>query len=130
MKKNSTPNLLWNRLIVATVMLLVFAGTIGLATVWLRHQVSDVATANRNTQVRIADIDRRIAEANAQVAASLSPDVLLRQNTRLQLGLAAPRDHQIVRVDEEVEVRLASKRNAELYTSAVVPANFQLTTPR
>jgi hypothetical protein len=56
--------------------------------------------------------------------------VLLRQNTRLRLGLAAPRDNQIVRVDEEVEIRLAAKRNAELYTTSVVPASFPVSTPR
>lgn len=130
MKKNSTPSVLWNRLLIATVMLLVFAGTIGLATVWLRHQVSEVAAANRNAQIRIADIDRRIAEANALVAASLSPDVLLRQNTRLHLGLVAPRENQIIRVDEEVEIRLASKRNAELYTTNLIPAFYPVSTPR
>lgn len=130
MKKNPSQSVLWNRLLIATVLLLMFAGSIGLATVWLRHQVSEVATANQNAQVRIAELDRRIAEVNAQVAAGLSPEVLLRQNTRLRLGLAAPRDSQIVRVDEEVEIRLAAKRNAELYTAGVVPASFTISTPR
>jgi Pyruvate/2-oxoacid:ferredoxin oxidoreductase gamma subunit len=130
MKKTQPQSVLWNRLLVATVMLLVFAGSIGLATVWLRHQVSEVAASHQSAQVRIADIDRRIAEVNAQIAANLSPDVLLRQNTRLSLGLAAPRDTQIVRVDEEVEIRLASKRNAELYTTTLIPASFPVSTPR
>ena len=124
MKKSPPQSLLWNRLIIATVMLLLFAGSIGLATVWLRHQVSEVATSNQGAQTRIVELERRIAEANAQVAAGLSPDVLLRQNTRLRLGLTAPRDNQIIRVDEEVEIRLASKRNAELYTTSVIPASF------
>jgi hypothetical protein len=130
MKKAPPQSVLWNRLLIATVMLLLFAGSIGLATVWLRHQVSEVAAANQSAQVRISELDRRIAEVNAQVAAGLSPDVLLRQNTRLRLGLAAPRDNQIIRVDEEVEIRLAAKRNAELYTTSVVPASFPVSTPR
>lgn len=130
MKKSPPQSLLWNRLIIATVMLLVFAGSIGLATVWLRHQVSEVATSNQGAQTRIVELERRIAEANAQVAAGLSPDVLLRQNTRLRLGLTAPRDSQIIRVDEEVEIRLASKRNAELYTTSVIPASFPVSNNR
>jgi hypothetical protein len=130
MKKAPSQSALWNRLLIATVLLLLFAGTIGLATVWLRHQVSEVAAANQKAQIRISELDRRIAEVNSQVAAGLSPDVLLRQNTRLRLGLAAPRDNQIVRVDEEVEIRLAAKRNAELYTTSVVPASFPVSTPR
>lgn len=130
MKKAQPQSVLWNRLLIATVMLLLFAGSIGLATVWLRHQVSEVAAANQSAQVRISELDRRIAEVNAQVAAGLSPEVLLRQNSRLRLGLAAPRDNQIIRVDEEVEIRLAAKRNAELYTTSVVPASFPVSTPR
>ena len=130
MKKATSQSALWNRLLIATVLLLLFAGTIGLATVWLRHQVSEVAAANQSAQVRIAELDRRIAEVNSQVASGLSPEVLLRQNTRLRLGLAAPRDNQIIRVDEEVEIRLAAKRNAELYTTSVVPASFPVSTPR
>ncbi|HUG10102.1 MAG TPA: hypothetical protein VMM36_03770 [Opitutaceae bacterium] len=130
MKKSSSQSALWNRLLIATVLLLLFAGTIGLATVWLRHRVSEVAAANQKAQARISELDRRIAEVNSQVAAGLSPDVLLRQNTRLRLGLTAPRDNQIVRVDEEVEIRLAAKRNAELYTTSVVPASFPVSTPR
>lgn len=124
MKKKNTQSAHWSRLIAATVMLLVFAGTIGLATVWLRHQISEVATSNRNAQVRIAEIDRRIAGANARVAAGLSPEVLLRQNAGLHLGLAAPRDNQIIRVDEEVDIRLASKRNAELFTTSLVRVSY------
>lgn len=130
MKKSPPQSLLWNRLIIATVMLLVFAGSIGLATVWLRHQVSEVAASNQNAQMRIVELERRIAEVNAQVAAGLSPDVLLRQNTRLRLGLSAPRDSQIIRVDEEVEIRLASKRNAELYTTSIIPASFPVSNTR
>jgi hypothetical protein len=130
MKKAQSQSALWNRLLIATVLLLLFAGSIGLATVWLRHQVSEVAAANQSAQVRISELDRRIAEVNAQVAAGLSPDVLLRQNTRMSLGLAAPRDNKIIRVDEEVEIRLAAKRNAELYTTSVVPASFPVSTSR
>lgn len=130
MKKSPPQSLLWNRLIIATVMLLVFAGSIGLATVWLRHQVSEVAASNQGAQMRIVELERRIAEVNAQVAAGLSPDVLLRQNTRLRLGLSAPRDSQIIRVDEEVEIRLASKRNAELYTTSIIPASFPVSNTR
>ena len=126
MKKAPPQSVLWNRLIIATVMLLVFAGSIGLATVWLRHQITEVAETHQKAQVRIADVDRRVAEVNAEIAANLNPDVLLRQNSRLNLGLAAPRDNQIVRVNEEVEVRLATKRNAELYTTNVVPASYSV----
>ena len=116
-----------NRLLLATLLLFAFAGSIGLAFVWLRHQISEVARANMQFQARTIEVERRIAEANAQIAAAHNPQVLLRQNVDLRLGLAAPREQQIVRVADEVEVRLAAKRNSELYS--FVPVSFS-TTPR
>jgi hypothetical protein len=116
-----------NRLLLATLLLLAFAGSIGLAFVWLRHQISEVARANMQFQTRTVEVERRIAEANAQIAAAHNPQVLLRQNVELNLGLAAPRERQVVRVDDEVAVLLAAKRNSELYS--FVPVSFS-TTPR
>ena len=87
-----------NRLFLATLLLLAFAGSIGFATVWLRHQISGVAESNRLIQARIVEVQRRTAEANAEIAGALNPEVLLSQNSSLRLGLGMPRDHQIVSV--------------------------------
>ncbi|MFT3831214.1 MAG: hypothetical protein QM691_16070 [Opitutaceae bacterium] len=119
-----------NRLLLATILLLAFAGTIGLATVWLRHQISDAAQANKQMQQRIVEVQRRTAETNAEIAAALNPEVLLSQNHVLRLGLEMPRDYQIVSVAVPVEVRLASKQNADRFTSTLVSASLPLTTTR
>ncbi|HLP08429.1 MAG TPA: hypothetical protein VK178_09695 [Opitutaceae bacterium] len=119
-----------NRLLLATILLLAFAGTIGLATVWLRHQISDVAQANKRMQQRIVEVQRCTAQTNAEIAAALNPEVLLSQNHVLRLGLEMPRDYQIVSVAEPVEVRLASKQNAERFTTTLVSTALPLTTTR
>ena len=115
-----------NRLLLATILLLAFAGSIGLATVWLRHQISEVAQSNKQMQQRIVETQRRTAETNAEIASALNPEVLLTQNSSLKLGLEMPRDHQIVSVVEPVEARLAAKRSTDRVTSTFVSISFPL----
>jgi hypothetical protein len=113
MKRSSRPAAApLNRLLLATLLLLAFAGSIGVATVWLRHEVSAVAQSTKQTQARIADFQRHTAETNAQIAASLNPERLLAQNSVLRLGLTRPSDRQIVPV-KDAEVLFASKSNAD-----------------
>lgn len=134
MKKKNTPRshsaptggALWNRLLPATLALLLFAGGIGLAMVWIRQQISETAQANRELQVRTVEIERRIAETNVRIASALSPEQLIRRNRELHLGLGLPRESQIVRVNEEVEVRLAAKRHAEMFAGRILPASYLL----
>jgi len=119
-----------NRLLLATILLLAFAGSIGLGTVWLRHEISAVAEANKQMQQRIVEVQRRTAATNAEIAAALNPEVLLTQNSALRLGLGMPRDYQIVSVAEPVEVRLAAKRNADRFAPTLVSTSFPLATTR
>jgi hypothetical protein len=119
-----------NRLLLPVLLLLAFAGSIGFATVWLRHQISAVAESHKQLQTRIIEVQRRTAETNAEIAGALNPEVLLTQNSTLRLGLAMPRDHQIVSVADAVEVRLAAKRNSDRFTTAFISTAFPLSTPR
>ncbi len=119
-----------NRLLLATILLLAFAGSIGLATVWLRHQISEVAQANKQMQQRIVEVQRRTAETNAEIAAALNPEVLLTQPSALRHGLEMPREHQIVSVAEPVEVRLAAKRHSDNVTTTLLSTSFPLAATR
>lgn len=111
-----------NRLIVATVLLLAFAGAIGLGTVWLRHQISEVARTNKQMQARTAEVERRINESVAQIASATSPRALDALNASLQLGLIRPLEQQIFRVDATDEMLLAnSNASAEQFRRLTVP---------
>jgi len=130
MKRPSRPSAApLNRLLLATLLLLAFAGSIGVATVWLRHEVSAVAQATKLTQVRLADIQRRTAETNAQIAASLNPEQLLLKNNALRLGLTRPHDSQI-REAPDAEVLFAQERNADRLSPVVIIARFPLSATR
>jgi predicted GIY-YIG superfamily endonuclease len=108
-------NSLVNRVIAMTLTLLVLSGTLGLGAVWMRQSISSTANRSRAYEGRITDVERRLDEINAQVATALNPDALLRQNQFMNLTLATPREVQVVRVPESAELRLATKRNREVF---------------
>lgn len=126
-------NALVNKLLALTLLLLVFAGTLGLGAVWVRQEIFQTANRSRVLQNRIADVERRLDEVNADVATALNPDALMRQNSVMRLGLIAPREQQVERVAISAELRLASKRSREIFAGSpastvsfqVVAASYQ-----
>lgn len=106
-----------NRILLWSFFLLVYAGAIGFGTVWLRHQISLSANENKAIERRILEIERVLSQVNAELAVALSPDYLIARNRELDLRLARPTESQIIRIQDEVEMRLAVKRNEELFSS-------------
>ena len=113
-------NALVNKLLALTLLLLVFAGSLGLGAVWVRQEIFQTANRSRVLHGRIVDIERRLDEVNAEVATALNPDALMRQNQSMRLGLMAPKEQQVERVGASPELRLAAKRNREVFTVAGV----------
>jgi len=129
--KPPPPDALINQLIALSLGLLIFAGTLGLSAVWVRQAISGTANRSRTLEVKIANVERRLDEVGAEVAAALNPDSLLRQNQAMRIGLVSPRELQIVRVNESPELLLASKRNREVFSLASAsggPTTFRLVT--
>ena len=106
-----------NRILLSSFLLLVFAGSIGFGTVWLRHQIAVAADENKVIGSRIVEIERSLSEVDAELAHSLSPEFLILRNQELNLRLARPSESQIVRIGDDVEIRLATKRNQGLFSS-------------
>ncbi len=107
-----------SRLVALTVLLFIFAGSLGLGAVWFRQEISQTANHSRSLEGKLADVERRLDEVNAAVAAAVNPDALLRQNDVMHLSLAAPREIQVVRVNGSAELRLAAKNSAEAFSLA------------
>jgi hypothetical protein len=114
-----------NRIILLTLGCLMLTGSLGLGAVWMRQEISQTANQSRVLEDKIGDIERRLDEVHAQVAAAVNPDTLLNRNQAMHLALAAPREAQVVRVSEAVELRLAAKRNREIFS--VATASLELT---
>jgi len=109
------PNAFVNRLIALTLFLLVFSGSLGLGAVWVRQEISGTANRSHVIESKIADVERRLDEVNAEVAAALNPSALLKQNVAMQLGLSSPTETQVLRAEGSPELRLAAKRNREIF---------------
>src|SRR3954468_9017378 len=107
-----------NRLIALTLLLLVFSGSLALGAVWVRQEMSQTANRSRALVAKISDVERRLDEVNAEIAAAVNPDTLLKQNQAMRLGLVSPREIQVVRIAGSPELRLAAKRNREIFNDA------------
>jgi hypothetical protein len=121
----STANAFINQLLVYTLVMLVFTGSIGFGTVWLRHEISLAANRNKMLQADLAEVQRQIDQFTAEIAAAKNPDTLIRLNSEMRLGLVPPREEQSEHVATDVEQRLAAKRNQDLFIAEVQPVEFR-----
>lgn len=103
-----------NKLVIYTLGMLCVSGSAGLGAVWLRHQMSVTANQIQLHKAEMAALSRRLAETTTAIEAEQSPAALERRNQEWRLNLVAPKELQVCRVNEDVEVRLATKRNQNL----------------
>lgn len=115
MNKN-VPHAFVNQLLVYTLVLIGFGGSMGMGAVWLRHQMSVTAEENRRLEAKIAATERLLVEKTAATEQEQGPDVLKSRNLAWNLGLVPPTEPQVCRVREDVTSRLAAKRNRGLFS--------------
>lgn len=108
-----------NQLLVYTLVMICFSGTIGLGTVWMRHQISLTANATRVLDARIAELERRVSENTATIEAEQDPVALKNRNAEWHLGLVLPSPEQIVRIEGDPVMALAAKHNRAMYLDGV-----------
>ncbi len=115
-----------NQLLVYTLVMICFSGSIGLGTVWMRHQMSLTANATKVLDAKIADLDRRLSETKAVLEAEQDPVLLKQRNAEWHLGLVPPTPDQIVRLPGDPVMRLAAKHNRGLFNDGVAPVTVSL----
>jgi hypothetical protein len=114
MKKNGTQAFV-NQLLVCLLVTICFGGSIGLGTVWMRHQNSIVANANRVLGKQISSLEEKISATAAEILKEETADVLRRRNDAMRIGLMAVKDTQLIRVTDDPARGLAARRNRELF---------------
>ncbi len=127
MKKDSSAFV--NQLLACLLVAICTGGTIGLGTVWMRHQISVTAKANRELAAQLARLDRLIDEARTQVETEQAPDRLRHLNAAHRLGLVPMNEIPVLHVTENVVERLARRAGRELFPDAApaaVPVAFEL----
>jgi hypothetical protein len=115
-----------DQFMVYTLVAICGCSTIGLGTVWMRHQISLAANANKVLESQIADVERHIEETDAAVAAEQDPSVLNRRNVEWNLGLVAPGETQVHRIAEDPVMRLASTHNRKLFGEGPATISLQV----
>jgi hypothetical protein len=126
MRKNSQAFI--NQLLVCLLVTFCVSGSIGLGTVWMRHQISVVANANKGLEQAIAKVERQLAEKAMEIETEQSPDLLRQKNNALRLGLVQAQESQWRRVSEDPDRHLAAKANRNLFSDrAGSPAPIALT---
>lgn len=109
MKKNSQAFV--NQLLVCLLVTMTFGGTLGLGTVWMRHQISVTAKANRTLLAEINEVNRRSDDIEAIIRSEQRPELLRRANLEFRLGLVPMNEVQVVHVTENVAQRMVERAN-------------------
>ena len=112
-----------NRLIALSLALLLFSGTLGLGAVWVRQEISQTANRSRALVAKLADVERRLDDVNTAIATAVNPSVLKEQNLAMRLGLATPKEGQVVRVEGSPELRLLARANRDNFNRASAEAS-------
>ncbi len=125
MRKSDTQAFV-NHLIVYTLALICFGGTVGMGTVWLRHQIATSADTVRDLESRIRTADRRIAEQHAAIESASNPAMLEYLNKKWNLGLQQATPAQVWHINADPVFTLAAKRNRELFNDGTEAVSFNV----
>lgn len=107
-----------NQLLICLLVTISFAGSIGLGTVWMRHQISVTAKRNRDLAAEVARLERLIDERKTILETEQAPDKLRGLNAALRLGLVPMNEIPVLHVTENVVERMARRANRDLFTDA------------
>ncbi len=124
MKKTDT-HAFANQLLVCLLMTFGFGGSIGLGTVWMRHQISITANENRRLAAEFDDLGRRLATKISLVESEQVLEVLRQRNAAMRVGLVPVSEAQTQFVTEDPVQRLRVRNNRELF-QGVVTSNFRV----
>jgi hypothetical protein len=126
MKKNSQAFV--NQLLVCLLVTMTFGGSIGLGTVWVRHQISVTAKANRALLAEISEVNRRSDDIEARIRSEQRPELLRQLNLEFRLGLAPMNEVEVVHVTENVTRRMVERATRWSFPEAagVEPVTFKL----
>jgi|UniRef100_UPI00404AF991 hypothetical protein len=116
-----------NQLLVYTLVMFFFSGSIGLGTVWMRHQISITANSAKVLEGKFNEMERLINETHAAIERAQDPAMLKLLNDQWSLGLIPPVPQRTAYIDEDPVMRLAAKHNQGLFSDATVPTvSFQV----
>lgn len=126
MKKNSQAFV--NQLLVCLLVTMTFGGSLGLGTVWVRHQISVTAKANRALLAEISEVNRRSDDIEAHIRSEQRPELLRQLNLEFRLALVPMNEVPVVQITENVTRRMVERANRWSYPeeAGLDPITFKL----
>ncbi|MCX6951442.1 MAG: hypothetical protein NTV51_04545 [Verrucomicrobia bacterium] len=115
-----------NQLLVCLLVSFGFGGSIGVGLVWMRYQITVTAKAHRANQANLEEVKRRLDATATIVETEQGFEALTKRNNEWQLGLVPATDAQVVRVTEDPVMRLARRRDTNLFNDGFVPVTFRV----
>ena len=109
MKKNSQAFV--NQLLVCLLVTMTFGGTLGLGMVWVRHQISVTAKANRALLAAISEVNRKSDDIEALIRSEQRPELMRQLNLEFRLGLAPKNEVPTVQVPDNVTQKMVERAN-------------------
>lgn len=107
MKTNSSAFV--HQLVLCLLVTFAVAGSTGLGTVWMRHQISTTANTNRLLAAELTRIERLIDEKKTLIETEQAPEKLRALNTGMRLGLVPMSEVHVEHVTENTADRLAQR---------------------
>lgn len=111
-----------NPFVVCLVVCIGFGTTIGIGTVWMRHQISLLAKSHRDLVAETARVERLVREKTTLIESEQTPEKLRALNAAMQLGLVPMNEVPVLHVADNVVDRMARRAHRELYREAAAPA--------
>jgi hypothetical protein len=104
-----------NQVVVGTLFAIGVGGSVGIGSVWMRHQISVTAEANKAIENRLAEVERLTQQTSTWIAEEQDITALLKRNSEWHLGLMQPQDGQVQRITEDSVAHLIAKRDRGLF---------------
>lgn len=127
MKKNSQAFI--NQLLVCLLVTMTFGGSLGVGIVYIRHQISVTAKANRTLLAEIAEVNRRSDDIEALIRSEQRPELLRQMNLEFRLGLVPMNEVPVTHVIDQVAQRMverATRWSAPQEQAAITPVTFKV----
>lgn len=128
--RKRTNNAFVNEFLVYSLVALFVSGSVGLATVWMRHQISVVANANKLLEAKITELERHVEDTRTAIATEQDPAVLSKRNIDWNLGLQPLSATQVLRVSENPVDHLMLKQGRQLLDQGIPRVNFSVALQR
>ncbi len=111
-----------NPFVVCLVVCIGFGTTIGLGTVWMRHQIGLLLKSQRDLVAETERVERMIREKVTLIESEQTPEKLRALNAAMQLGLVPMNEVPVLHVADNVVDRMARRAHRELFQEGAAPA--------